>query len=96
MVRLRKAGRFVVRPEKTITSPRRYVENGAARRVLRNWKVIAGYFAGVSPETLTRWYGVRPPADLRLLRQSMRDRMRASPLLDGKSFARDFENALFM
>jgi len=65
VVRLRKAGRFVVRPEKTITSPRRYVENGAARRVLRNWKVIAGYFAGVSPETLTRWYGVRPPADLR-------------------------------
>jgi len=59
VVRLRRAGRFVVRPEKTITSPRRYVEHGAARQVLRNWKVIAGYFAGVSPETLKRWYGDR-------------------------------------
>jgi len=65
VVRLRKTGRFVIRPEKTITSPRRYVEIGVARQVFRNWKVIAGYFAGVSPETLTRWYGIRPPAVLR-------------------------------
>jgi rSAM/selenodomain-associated transferase 2 len=59
VLRLRRAGRFIVRPEKTITSPRRYVEHGRARQVLRNWKVIAGYFAGVSPETLKRWYGDR-------------------------------------
>jgi rSAM/selenodomain-associated transferase 2 len=56
VLRLRKAGRFVIRPEKTITSPRRYQESGALRQVLRNWKVMAGYFAGVSPETLSRWY----------------------------------------
>ena len=56
VLRLRKAGRFVIRPEKTTTSPRRYQESGALRQVLRNWKVMAGYFAGVSPETLSRWY----------------------------------------
>lgn len=56
VLRLRKAGRFVVRPEKTITSPRRYEETGVLRQVLRNWRVMAGYFAGVPPETLSRWY----------------------------------------
>jgi rSAM/selenodomain-associated transferase 2 len=54
--RLRKAGAFVVRPEKTVTSPRRYREAGALRQVLRTWRVLLGYYAGVSPETLTRWY----------------------------------------
>jgi rSAM/selenodomain-associated transferase 2 len=58
VLRLRRAGRFVVRPEKTWTSPRRYVANGTARQVLRNWAVMFGYFAGVSPETLARWYEV--------------------------------------
>lgn len=54
--RLRKSGAFVVRPEATVTSPRRYREVGALRQVLRTWRVIGGYYAGVSPETLTRWY----------------------------------------
>ena len=54
--RLRKSGAFVVRREKTVTSPRRYRDAGAFRQVLRTWRVIAGYYAGVPPETLTRWY----------------------------------------
>lgn len=54
--RLRRAGRFVVRPEKTVTSPRRYLERGRAAQVLRSWRVLAGYYAGVAPETLERWY----------------------------------------
>jgi len=54
--RLRRVGAFVVRPEKTVTSPRRYREVGPLRQVLRTWRVLAGYYAGVSPETLTRWY----------------------------------------
>ena len=54
--RLAKTGRFAVLPEKTVTSPRRYVEHGAFSQVVRNWKVLAGYYAGVSPETLDRWY----------------------------------------
>ncbi len=56
VLRLRRAGRFVIRPEKTRTSPRRYVEVGVLRQVLRNWRVMAGYFAGAAPEKLARWY----------------------------------------
>ena len=57
--RLRRAGPFSVLPEKTVTSPRRYREHGAFRQVLRNWKVLLGYFAGVSSEKLERWYNKR-------------------------------------
>lgn len=58
--KLKRVGRLTVRPEKTVTSPRRYAETGAVRRVLRNWCVLAGYFAGVSPEKLERWYRGKP------------------------------------
>ncbi len=54
--RLKRVTRLEIRPEKTITSARRYREHGALRQVLRNWRVLAGYFLGVSPETLERWY----------------------------------------
>jgi glycosyltransferase involved in cell wall biosynthesis len=54
--RLKRVGRFVVRPEVTRTSPRRYRERGAMRQVLRVWRVMLGYYAGVSPQTLGRWY----------------------------------------
>lgn len=56
VLRVRRTGRFVVLPEKTRTSPRRYVEVGIVRQVLRTWAVMIGYFAGVSPDKLTRWY----------------------------------------
>jgi rSAM/selenodomain-associated transferase 2 len=58
--RLKRVGPLRVRTEKTVTSPRRYAEAGAARQVLRNWRVLAGYFAGVSPEKLERWYRGKP------------------------------------
>jgi uncharacterized protein len=54
--RLRRVGRFVVRPEATATSPRRYRERGAPRQVLLVWKVLVGYYLGVSPERLAEWY----------------------------------------
>ena len=54
--RLRRTGRFVVRPEVTTTSARRYEERGVFRQVLQVWIVLAGYFAGVSPERLGSWY----------------------------------------
>jgi rSAM/selenodomain-associated transferase 2 len=54
--RLRRIGRMVIRPETTFTSPRRYRARGALRQVFRNWRVLAGYFLGVSPEKLERWY----------------------------------------
>ncbi|MEP6769799.1 MAG: TIGR04283 family arsenosugar biosynthesis glycosyltransferase [Acidobacteriota bacterium] len=54
--RLRRVGPFTILPERTTTSPRRYEERGAFSQVLLNWRVQAGYFAGVSPRTLERWY----------------------------------------
>lgn len=54
--RLKRAGPFVIRPETTATSPRRYRERGVLRQVLRVWKVLAGYYLGVSPARLARWY----------------------------------------
>lgn len=54
--RLKRAGRFIVRPETTTTSPRRYRERGPLRQVLRVWTVLAGYWIGVPPERLARWY----------------------------------------
>ena len=56
--RVKRAGRFRVLREKTVTSPRRYRERGAFRQVLRNWRVLPGFFAGVSTEKLERWYKV--------------------------------------
>jgi rSAM/selenodomain-associated transferase 2 len=57
--RLKRVGRLTVRREKTVTSARRYRERGAVRQVLLNWRVLAGYYAGVSPERLARWYNAR-------------------------------------
>jgi GT2 family glycosyltransferase len=54
--RLRRVGPFVILPEATATSPRRYRERGALRQVLRVWKVLAGYYLGVRPATLADWY----------------------------------------
>ncbi|MDQ2869385.1 MAG: TIGR04283 family arsenosugar biosynthesis glycosyltransferase [Acidobacteriota bacterium] len=54
--RLRAVGPFRILKETTTTSPRRYEERGALSQVLLNWRVQAGYFAGVSPRTLERWY----------------------------------------
>jgi rSAM/selenodomain-associated transferase 2 len=54
--RLNRVARLRIFREKTVTSPRRYREQGNLRQVLRNWRVLAGYFAGVSPEKLLRWY----------------------------------------
>ena len=56
--RWKRLGRLVVLRERTVTSARRY-RSGAIRRVLRNWRVLAGYYAGVSPQKLERWYSGR-------------------------------------
>lgn len=54
--RLKRLGPLEIRPEKTLSSARRYRERGALRQVLRNWRVLAGYFLGAAPEKLERWY----------------------------------------
>jgi uncharacterized protein len=54
--RLRRVGPFVIRPEAMVTSARGYRRHGTVRQVLRVWRVAAGYFLGVSPARLQRWY----------------------------------------
>jgi len=53
--RLRKIPGFVVLAAHCATSPRRY-RGRTLRQVWLNWSVLAGYFLGVAPERLERWY----------------------------------------
>ncbi|HYK40895.1 MAG TPA: TIGR04283 family arsenosugar biosynthesis glycosyltransferase [Thermoanaerobaculia bacterium] len=54
--RLKRVAALRILPQKTLTSPRRYRDAGKLRQVLRNWRVLAGYFAGVPSAKLQRWY----------------------------------------
>lgn len=53
--RLRRARGFTVLDAPCAASARRY-RGRAARQVLRNARVLAGYFAGIAPNKLERWY----------------------------------------
>ncbi|MGE5412545.1 MAG: hypothetical protein ACM3NW_00095, partial [Syntrophomonadaceae bacterium] len=77
--RLRRAGRFVVLPQATVTSARRYRESGAARQVLRVWRVLAGYFLGASPDRLARWYygGPKSAEEIRNSKHEIRNGVRS-------------------
>jgi len=52
----RRGDRICILPEKVLTSPRRYEQEGLLYCTLRNWALQLCYRAGVSPEKLTRWY----------------------------------------
>ena len=54
--RLGRTGRIVTVPETVITSSRRWQKRGFLRTTLLNQAIILGYYCGVSPETLYRWY----------------------------------------
>lgn len=53
--RLHRRRRFAVLDARCVASPRRY-RGRAVRQVLVDALVVAGYFAGVAPGTLERWY----------------------------------------
>lgn len=53
---LRQRGRLAVLPESVVTSGRRWQTLGVLQTTLINQLVIAGYFLGVPPKTLNRWY----------------------------------------
>jgi rSAM/selenodomain-associated transferase 2 len=57
--RLVRAGRVRPSPLPLTTSARRWERDGWFRRSGRNLALICGYFAGVSPHRLARWYGTR-------------------------------------
>ncbi len=54
--RLKRAGPFVILPERVVTSARGYRRRGSARQTFRVWTTLVGYFLGVDPERLGRWY----------------------------------------
>lgn len=57
MARIRKQGDdIVLLPEKVLTSPRRWEQEGVLYATLRNWMLQLLYLLGVRPERLARWY----------------------------------------
>ena len=54
--RLRRRGRIAILPVPVSTSARRWLELGPWRTTWINQKVIAGYYLGVQPDRLARWY----------------------------------------
>jgi len=54
--RLRRAGRIVKLSDAMVTSARRFLRDGVARRELLSAGLVALYHLGVSPQRLERWY----------------------------------------
>jgi uncharacterized protein len=54
--RLRRQGSIAIAPVPVIASSRRWQQYGVWRTSLINQFILAGYFAGISPNRLTRWY----------------------------------------
>ncbi|MGO9122088.1 MAG: TIGR04283 family arsenosugar biosynthesis glycosyltransferase [Desulfomonilaceae bacterium] len=54
--RLRKFGRIITLPARAFTSGHRWRNLGILRTTLINQAVILGYFLGISPARLARWY----------------------------------------
>ena len=57
--RLRRQGRIAIAPVPVIASSRRWQQYGVWRTSLTNQLILAGYFAGISPHRLARWYKKR-------------------------------------
>ncbi|MDL2718478.1 MAG: hypothetical protein PT977_12045 [Acidobacteriota bacterium] len=54
--RLRAEGHVALLPERVETSPRRYLDRGVLRTVLKNWKILRRVKRGESPEHLAELY----------------------------------------
>lgn len=54
--RMRAAGRVAILPRHVITSGRRFLRKGVLRTAFTNWRIIASYRRGVSPDELSRLY----------------------------------------
>jgi rSAM/selenodomain-associated transferase 2 len=53
---LKRRGRFVVLPEPVVISPRRWLTHGLVRTGLLMYALRFGYWLGVAPATLKRWF----------------------------------------
>ena len=56
MKRLRRAGRFVLLPDRLTVSTRRWQRHGVIRQTLRNWTLLTLALCGVPPDRLARFY----------------------------------------
>ncbi len=54
--RLRRKGRIAIAPGRARTSSRRWRNLGLVRTTITNWSIVVGYWLGVSPARLERWY----------------------------------------
>lgn len=57
VLRLRKTGRIALLAPKARTSARRWQRLGFARTTIINQLILLGFFCGISPARLARWYG---------------------------------------
>lgn len=57
VLRLRKIGRIALLASPARTSPRRWQRLGIARATIVNQLILLGFFCGISPDRLARWYG---------------------------------------
>jgi hypothetical protein len=55
--RLRKMGRIALLATPALTSPRRWHRLGWARTTVINQMILLGFFCGLGPDRLARWYG---------------------------------------
>jgi rSAM/selenodomain-associated transferase 2 len=53
---LKKRGKITILPATVITSGRRWQKLGVVKTTLINQMIILGYYAGISPTRLVRWY----------------------------------------
>ncbi|HEY9694333.1 MAG TPA: TIGR04283 family arsenosugar biosynthesis glycosyltransferase [Oculatellaceae cyanobacterium] len=56
MRQLKRLGKIEIIPQPVITSGRRWQKLGVIKTTLINQLIIIGYFLGVSPDQLARWY----------------------------------------
>jgi rSAM/selenodomain-associated transferase 2 len=54
--RIKTSGRFAVIPKPLMISGRRYIEHGVMRTALLIYLLRAGYWMGISPHRLKRWF----------------------------------------
>ena len=57
VLRLRKMGRIALLATPALTSARRWQRLGLVRTTVLNQLILLGFFCGISPNRLARWYG---------------------------------------
>lgn len=67
VLRLRKMGRMALLAAPAVTSARRWQRLGLLRTTIVNQMILLGFYCGINPERLARWYGRSRKNDGRFL-----------------------------